>query len=142
MEILHVYSMIKSVLYIFYMMGTFHLETQQNFQTVVTNEMTKRVQFLCRLKCKCYIMLHARSIANSDLELDPKSYFKFSKLSVPQILAQQKGTSRQRSGKGAIRKKDSHSKKTEVEKNQTNNQVDSTYTMKTYRKPNEQLFSQ
>ena len=47
----------------------------------------------------------------------------------------QKGTSRQISGKGAIRKKDSHSKNRGGKKN-------GTYTMKTYRKPNEQLFSQ
>ena len=48
-----------------------------------------------------------------------------------------KGTSRQRSGKGAIRK--NPTPKTEVGKKQTNNQV--LYTMK-HRKLNEQLFSQ
>ena len=56
----------------------------------------------------------------------------------------EKSTSRQRSGKGAIRKrlplkKDSHSKNQGGKKP---NLQSGTYTMKTFRKPNEQLFSQ
>ena len=49
------------------------------------------------------------------------------------------GTSRQRSGKGANRKR-FPLQKPRRGKNQTNNQVP--YTIKTYRKTNEQLFSQ
>ena len=51
----------------------------------------------------------------------------------------QKGTSRQRSGKSAIRKK-IPTPKTEMGKKLNLQSV--TYTMKTYRKPNGQLFSQ
>ena len=50
-----------------------------------------------------------------------------------------KGTSRQRSGKGAIRKRNPLQK---LRWGKKQNKKSGTYTMNTYRKPNEQLFTQ